>query len=105
MSSFISAALGLIVVFLMAAGAIYSLIRIYRALISEPVVVADEAPAVSKPGNTQAVANTIGQARQTRSEHGATEPNTENLPIGKQPPVYIENDEEQVPIIFRRPAA
>ena len=104
MSSFISAALGLIVVFLMASGAVYSVIRIYRALNSEPAIV-DEAPAATKPGASQRARNSTSAELPTRSDRLADGPIQSSLPVEKPGPTYSENDEEPVPVIFRRPAA
>ena len=101
MSTFFSATLGLLVVFLLAAGVVYSAIRIYRAVRTEPLAVADELSATKSGASKRARNGTEHRTHGDSPAHGA---NQSTPPVGKPVPAYIENDEEPVPVIFRRPA-
>lgn len=105
MSSFISATLGLIVVFLMAAGAAYSVIRVFRAMRSDPGVLEDGVPGTAGLGGSQRERSGAGQTPRTRTGNPANEPIRGIPTVEKIAPAYIENDEEPVPVIFRGPAA
>ncbi|PQZ94641.1 hypothetical protein CQ018_04610 [Arthrobacter sp. MYb227] len=120
MFTFISAASGLIVVFLLAAGAIYSSSRVYRALssgrlsagqhtaaeTSAPEHLQGSGSAASEPRETSDASDMpdAGRGRATAIAHATPRERVEERAEAAASS-YLENGEDEVPLIFRRPTA